>query len=230
MRLKKYAEKDDSMRVWLSEKELQRIIPRRIEKAGTDTQLDKHQQRRAALMLAGRCGLRRQEVVNVAPKDIVRSDHGRVVRVWDGKGSKYREVPAPGELADLIIHMDRDKEEPLVSVVDSTIYDWVEQEATRCYSETGDEGWQYVGPHDLRRSWGVRTLESGVLPSVVMEWGGWEDFKTFRDHYLAEFSPEALRRERGKVSWLGGEPDSGAQPYNVVSAGRSSAGEPRGSR
>ena len=30
------------------------------------------------------------------------------------------------------------------------------------------------------------------------------DWQTFRDHYLAEFSPEALRRERQKVSWLGG--------------------------
>jgi hypothetical protein len=35
-----------------------------------------------------------------------------------------------------------------------------------------------------------------------MEWGGWEDWETFRNHYLAEFSPEALRRERTKVSWL----------------------------
>jgi hypothetical protein len=50
-----------------------------------------------------------------------------------------------------------------------------------------------------------------------MEWGGWEDWETFRDHYLAEFSPEALRRERGKVSWLGGreEPDS-AEGYSAV--------------
>ena len=52
----------------------------------------------------------------------------------------------------------------------------------------------------------TRISEAGVLPSVVMEWGGWEGWQTFRNHYLAEFSPEALRRERGKISWLGGEP------------------------
>jgi len=41
-----------------------------------------------------------------------------------------------------------------------------------------------------------------VLPSVVMEFGGWTDWETFRNHYLSEFSPEALRRERRKLSWL----------------------------
>jgi len=60
-----------------------------------------------------------------------------------------------------------------------------------------------------------------VLPSVVMEWGGWEDWETFRNHYLAECSPEALRRERGKLSWLGGEPaDRDAGGYAAVSTSR----------
>jgi len=34
-----------------------------------------------------------------------------------------------------------------------------------------------------------------------MAWG-WEDWQTFRDHYLGEFSPEAIRRERQKVDYL----------------------------
>ena len=59
-----------------------------------------------------------------------------------------------------------------------------------------------------------------------MEWGGWEDWQTFRNHYLAEFSPEALRRERGKVGWLAegrGEGDVGGsnQGYAAVDPGRS---------
>ena len=45
-------------------------------------------------------------------------------------------------------------------------------------------------------------LEDGVLASVVFEWGGWESWATFRDHYLTEFSPEAIRRERAKVDSL----------------------------
>lgn len=47
-------------------------------------------------------------------------------------------------------------------------------------------------------------LEDGVLPSVVLSWDGWEDWETFRDHYLGEFSPEAIKRERVKVSFIDG--------------------------
>jgi hypothetical protein len=59
-----------------------------------------------------------------------------------------------------------------------------------------------------------------------MDWGGWEDWQTFRDHYLAEFSPEALRRERGKVSWLAegrGRDETGGsnQGYAAVEPGGS---------
>jgi integrase len=110
--------------------------------------------------------------------------------------------------------MSRAPDEPLVDRDPSTVYTWVQHAAERCHAETGDDGWLFVGPHDLRRSWGVRLLEAGVLPSVVMEWGGWEDWQTFRDHYLAEFSPEALRRERGKVGWLSGVTDSGSGGSN----------------
>lgn len=207
MRLKDY-DTQDGKRVWLSEKELQTLL------SHTDTD---HPEMDAALLLAGRCGLRRKEIVEVAPKDLVRTDHGQVVRIWDGKGDKYREVPAPDALLNIALGLNRDQAEPLVTVDPSTIYDWVRRARERTRAETEDEGWKYVGPHDLRRSWGVRLLESGVLPSVVMEWGGWEDWQTFRDHYLAEFSPEALRRERGKVSWLaGGHEDTDSESYSVV--------------
>jgi len=51
-----------------------------------------------------------------------------------------------------------------------------------------------------------------------------EDWQTFRDHYLAEFSPEALRRERGKVGWLSDgradtDPNGSHQGYSVVGSG-----------
>jgi integrase len=218
MRMKDYPERDGK-RVWLSEAELQRLIEHRD---------DNHPEMRAAFLLAARCGLRRKEIVEVTPADLASTEHGRVVRVWAGKGDKYREVFAPDGLADVALGMNRAPDDPLVDVDPSTIYDWVARAAKRCYAETGDEGWLEVGPHDLRRSWGVRLLESGVLPSVVMELGGWEDFQTFRDHYLAEFSPEALRRERGKISWLGGEPDSEGQPYSVVAGAGSSRVQPPG--
>jgi integrase len=133
-------------------------------------------------------------------------------------------VFAPPTLTQLALGLAREPDEPLVDVDASTVYDWVARARARCRAATGDEGWRYVGPHDLRRSWGVRLLEAGVLPSVVMDIGGWEDWQTFRDHYLAEFSPEALRRERQKVGWLaqGGadrDPDGSNQGYSVVNTG-----------
>ena len=209
MRLKDYAERDGK-RVWLSEKELQSLL---------DTIPADKSRERAALILAGRCGLRRQEIVDVTPADLVSNDTGRIVRVWQGKGNKYREVPCPDQLVDIAMTMGNAPDEPLVDVDPSTIYDWVQRYAQQRRAESMDEGWKYVGPHDLRRSWGVRVLESGVLPAVVMEWGGWDDWETFRNHYLAEFSPEVIRRERGKVSWLGGEPDTTAGPtgYAAIS-------------
>lgn len=215
MRLKDYDEREGK-RVWLSEKEISLLL---------NNFRDKREESAGSILMA-RCGLRRQEVVDVSPADLVSTDHGHVVRVWHGKGDQYREVPAPDQLTTLALGMGREPDESLVSVADSTLYDWVQRAAERVHAETGDKGWLFVGPHDLRRSWGVRLLEAGVLPSVVMEWGGWEDWQTFRDHYLAEFSPEALRRERGKVGWLGGREEDSAMSYAAMpSSGR----QPRGS-
>jgi len=211
MRLKDYDERDGK-RVWLSESELSAFID--------EAQSPHH---KIAFLLAGRCGLRRKEIIDVEKQDIVKTDTGHVVRVWEGKGDKYREPPAPQQLVALVegIAWEMAPDDRLVGTeYGSTVYRWFEGAAERRHQATGDDGWQFVGPHDLRRSWGVRILEAGVLPSVVMEWGGWSDWETFRDHYLAEFSPEALRRERSKVGFLGdtvpdgAEGDSGA----VVSA------------
>jgi hypothetical protein len=46
-----------------------------------------------------------------------------------------------------------------------------------------------------------------------MSFGGWEDWETFRDHYLGEMSPAAAERERGKISYTSEsiEPKQGAE-------------------
>jgi len=36
----------------------------------------------------------------------------------------------------------------------------------------------------------------------VMEWGGWEDWETFRESYLGHYSAKKQREERDKVGWL----------------------------
>lgn len=200
MRLKDYPDRD-GLRVWLSRQELSLVI----DQAQTPRQ-------KVAFLLGGRCGLRRKEMLDLRFRDVVETETGHVVRVHDGKGGKYREPPAGQELASMVatLGFDADPDDRVLDVAEgSTIYRWVSRAADRCRAETGDDGWQHLGVHDLRRTWGVQLLEAGVLPSVVMEWGGWSDWSTFRDHYLAEFSPEGLRRERGKVDWLADpDPDS----------------------
>jgi len=200
MRLKDYDD-DDGKRVWLSDDELKQLI----EQAETPHQ-------RLAFLLAGRVGLRRSEIIKVTPNDLVNGPTGDHIRVWESyaKQDKYREPPIPKEVdtyADALGH-DQGDDEPLIDVAGSTVYRWVKRAAAQLEDETGDQGWQYLDVHDLRRTWGTYLLEQGVIPSVVMAFGGWEDWETFRKHYLGEFSPEAIRRERGKVDFLEGGDES----------------------
>jgi integrase len=69
-------------------------------------------------------------------------------------------------------------------------------------ASTGDEGWQYLGFHDLRRTWAMQLLGGDVDAMVVCNRGGWSDLETFLDHYRGTSTPEAQRRERAKVEGL----------------------------
>ncbi|MFC7173364.1 tyrosine-type recombinase/integrase [Haloplanus litoreus] len=60
----------------------------------------------------------------------------------------------------------------------------------------------YLGPHDLRRTWGTLLVEREVEPGLVMEWGGWEDWDTLREHYFGAYSLDAQQRGMKKVDWL----------------------------
>lgn len=196
MRLKQYDSRN-GMRVWLSDEELDMLL----NKAQTPHQ-------RLAFLLGGRVGLRRSEITKITPNDMVKGPTGKHVRIWEdyAKRDHYREPPIP-ETADAIattLAFDQGDDEPLVDVDGTTVYRWVQKAAAELEEETGDEGWGYVDVHDLRRTWGTYLLEQGVLPSVVMAWGGWRDWDTFREHYLGEFSPEAITCERSKVDFLGG--------------------------
>ena len=199
MRLDDY-DKKDGKRVWLNRDQLDLLI----EEAENPTQ-------RVAFMLGGKSGLRREEITSVTTNDFRHGPEG-FVRVWDdyAKRSKYREAPIPDELThivDTLTHA-RDPSEPVVDVDGSTVYRWVRRAAERLQAETNDRGWEFLDVHDLRRSWGGHLLwNCGVLPVVVMEFGGWESWDTFAEHYMGEMTPEARDRERSKVDYMGGDPE-----------------------
>jgi integrase len=166
-------------------------------------------------------------MLQVTAPDLVETSTGYHIRVRSEhtKSDTYREPPVSeqvyhkGEVRGETIAAD----EPLVDRDAKTIYRWTKRAADRCRAESDEEGWQFVTPHDLRRTWGTQLLEAGVLPSVVMAWGGWEDWETFRDHYLGEFSPESIRRERNKVEYLAQsrspEPEQSAGGYSAFESG-----------
>jgi integrase len=205
MRLKAYDERD-GRKVWLGRDELDLFL----------SQVSKTE-KRIALHLAARCGLRVNEVVNVTPLDVVEDDVvGPRVRVKHGKGDTYREVPATRELKTLVDTYsdirDDSPDTPLVDRATRTVNRWVGRAADACRDETSEEGWRYLGPHDLRRTWGTLLVEDGVEPGMIMEWGGWQDWETFREHYLGAYSPEMERYQASKVSWLGyNQEESGSE-------------------
>lgn len=206
--MKPFNEKD-GYKVWLNDEEAQVLIETMKERGGTNHEI--------AVRLGLHCGLRRDEAAQSRPVDVVEDMGEMNLRVWEdqAKRDKYRETPIPRDLADKIrmlpeLNPDKAIGDPVLTVTAKTLNRWVQRACEELHTETGDEGWLHVSYHDLRRTWGTRMLESGVLPSVVMYHGGWEDWETFREHYLGEFSPHALQRERSKVPWLTGRGDGRA--------------------
>lgn len=195
MKLENYDNKDGK-KVWLRSDECRHLL----DAADGTTQ-------RVAFDLGLRCGLRGSEIVEVSPNDVTDTPIGKFVRIWEGKGDKYREVPLPDDLAATIDAIgdvrDDSTDTPVVDVTTRTVENWVKDAAAKLADQTDDIGWQYLGPHDLRRTWGTQlTTEHEVEPGLVMEWGGWENWETFRTHYLGAYSLDAQKKQMEKVDWL----------------------------
>lgn len=194
MRLEDNPEK--GRKVWLSGQEVDRLM-----NTTDDTE------KRIAYRLMVDCGLRTKEVLRATPNDVQPMDgdiDGFKLRVWEGKGDKYRETWVPGDLAESIrIYADmadKQPDEPLINTTRQTIQRWIQRARSALEAETEDEGWQYLTAHDLRRTWGTRAIEADMSPTVVMQAGGWDDFKTFQEHYMGVHSDAVVAREAAKLT------------------------------
>ena len=183
----------EGYRMWLSEDETKELIGA----AHSD-------RARLAFQLGVRCGLRSDEIVRVAPEDVVDTEAGWMLRVDSAKSDGKRQTPAPDVVAGMVraYGSGNPPGEPVIDVTTRTIRNWVKGAATRLQERTGDEMWQYVSPHDLRRTWATNLKGADVESLIVCDWGGWSDLETFLDHYRGAFSPDAQRRQREKVDWL----------------------------
>ena len=179
--------KDDSYNVWMTRDEYQ-VLPR-----STDDW-----EREIALRLMGDCGLRRAEVLDVTPAHISRYTDGRHYRleVVGGKDTtgeyddgKHRETWLPVETERIINRYTQTEDiadtAPLIDRSKRTLLYWVETAAERAVEETGDDDYQRVSSHDLRRCWANHLLvEHGVSPRIVMALGGWSSYDAI-EPYLA---------------------------------------------
>lgn len=187
----------DGRKVWLSAAETDQLL------AAADGPT-----RRLAIALGARVGLRSAAAVAVTPDDLKHTDAGPMLRVREpvAKGGRYRETPVPPVLAREIEtaaqHRDAPSDDPIVDVTTRTLRRWVEDARTQLHADTGDPDWQYLGYHDLRRTWATALKSADVDPMLVCDWGGWSDLETFLEHYRGDFTPDAQRRERQKVDWL----------------------------
>jgi len=184
-------ETDDGYRIWLDLDETDQLL------AAADSR-----EERIAFALGVRSGLRVQEIVDVEAKDVVSTSAGPRVRVWHSKGKQYRETPTTKDIlamAETVADLQGEE----TRLVDHSTR-WVQRHLDSVTAELGDgdEMWQYVTPHDLRRSWA--TLMSADIddPLLIMDFGGWEDIETFLEHYRGSYSPAVQRRELANVDWL----------------------------
>jgi integrase len=196
MNLEQHKQRGD-MKVWLSRDEIQLLLEQPDDR-----------EREIAIALGVRCGLRSHEVLDVAPAHVHDTDAGTMLRVWHGKGDKFRETPMPDELATTIRTIDdfreASSETAVVNSISTTrsLRRWVRQAADACGEVTDDQGWNHLSFHDLRASWATQMRSADVDAMVVCDWGGWNDLDTFLEHYRGTATPEAQRREREKVDWL----------------------------
>ncbi|WP_256403469.1 site-specific integrase [Halorubrum salinum] len=189
-------DEQDGKKVWLSESEVSKL-----EAIASDTE------QTIAFGLGARSGLRSKEILDVAPQDVVETDAGWVVRVWEGKGDKFRETPIPSDLAMRIETIgdmrDAAGDEPVLSISSTrSLRRWLQDAREQLADQEDERGWLFLSTHDLRRTWASALADAEVDPLLVLDWGGWEDLETFLDHYNGTYSPAAQRRAREKVEWL----------------------------
>jgi len=196
MNVQDHDSEDYGKKVWLSNGDVEQLMD-----AAEDTE------QRIAFGLGAYCGLRSAEWLDVEPRHVVDSDAGKMLMVPDGKGGQYRETPIPETLASTIRavgDMGPGDDVPVIQSASSTrvLRKWCSRARERLEDETDEPRWQYLSPHDLRRTWATNLRAAGADPLVVLAWGGWNDLETFLDHYQGTHSPEMQREERSKVDWL----------------------------
>lgn len=181
-----------------------------------------NRQAELAIRLMADSGLRSFETVQICPTHKRRSEDGSawLLRVPKGKDTrngtgKARDTFLPARTEQLLHSYQRDENlaprEPYITVRPRSVRRWVEVAAQGAgdYREdddgegywAGNEDWQYVSSHDLRRSWATYLLvERRRNVRVVQSAGGWKDYDSMKP-YLGEATEQAIVEELSAVDY-----------------------------
>jgi integrase len=64
-----------------------------------------------------------------------------------------------------------------------------------------DDAWAHLSMHDLRRTAINAWLDDDVGAIMCMQWSGHDDWRTFRDHYLSNYSEQKQAEVLEDVDW-----------------------------
>lgn len=205
MRLKRL---ENQYRVYLAPDEFRTIV-------------DHAYNRRAefVLRLGGECGLRVSETLKATLDDVRKAntkgaDEAFFLRIPEGKdtsgrleGGKYRSAWMPSTLLEDILdytaeadHIQR-TDDTIVGASKRTLQKDVTRSAELAAEATGIEEFAHVTSHDLRAYFATNLLvRKNLNPHVVMEIGGWEDWKSIKPYINAQFDDLIIEEVADKLS------------------------------
>ena len=172
-------------KVWLTDDEIEDL------RRATTSQRDD-----IIIQLGAFVGLRAFEIPQVRPIDIKETESGQYrIRVEAGKdtrgnGGKPRDAYLPDSVErDLRRYQNEHNtapKDPYIDLKQPGVRAVVRRTAARAAEATGDDDFEKVSTHDLRRWFAQRLLvDEEMNPRVVMAVGGWDSFSAIEPYLNA---------------------------------------------
>jgi len=172
-------------KIWLTDDEIEAL------RQATTSQRDD-----IIIQLGAFVGLRAFEIPQVRPVDVKETDSGQYrLRVEAGKdtsggGGKQRDAYLPDSVErDLQRYQNEHNiapKDPYIDLSQPGVRAVVRRTAARAAEATGDDDFEKVSTHDLRRRFAQRLLvDQQMNPRVVMAVGGWDSFAAIEPYLNA---------------------------------------------
>ncbi|MBO4249497.1 site-specific integrase [Halomicrobium sp. IBSBa] len=172
-------------KVWLTDPEVEDL------RRATNSQRDD-----LVIQLGAFVGLRAFEIPQVRPIDVKQTESGQYrLRVEAGKdtsgnGGKPRDAYLPDSVERDLQRFQNEHniapKDPFIDLSQPGVRAVVRRTAARAAEAAGDEDFQKVSTHDLRRRFAQRLLvDEQMNPRVVMAVGGWDSFAAIEPYLNA---------------------------------------------